>query len=156
MNMKHLKSHIKTLVAAAACMMVTSCGLVDFETSGNGHLDGYWHLTSIDSLSSGNTRDMHEERVFWSVQGKLLIVYSPDFTDTPQRIVCQFTHENKQLAIISPHIFDRAGGDPLVEDIEQLRPFGINKFDERFNITTLTSNHLTIETEALRLNFRKM
>ncbi|MBR5657005.1 MAG: lipocalin-like domain-containing protein [Prevotella sp.] len=154
--MKQLKSHIKTLMAIATCMVVTSCGWVEFETSGNGHLDGYWHMTSVDSLDSGVTRDMHEERVFWSVQGSLLIVYSPDFTNTPQRIVCQFTRENKQLTIIEPHIFDRAGGDPLVEDIEQLRPFGINKLDERFKITTLTSNHLTIETEALRLNFRKM
>ena len=154
--MKHLKSHIKVLMAVAVCFAMTACGWIEIENSGNGHLDGYWHLTSIDSLATNTTRDMHEERVFWSVQGTLLIVYSPDFTSTTQRIVCQFKRENKQLFIIEPRIFDRAGGDPLVEDIEQLRPFGINKFDERFSITTLTSSHLTIETDSLRLNFKKM
>ena len=154
--MNYLKSHIKLFTAAIVCLAITACGWVEIEHSGNGHLDGYWHLTSIDSLATENTRDMQEERVFWSVQGGLLILYSPDFTNTMQRIVCQFKRENKQLFIIEPRIFDRPAGDPLLEDIEQLRPFGINKFDERFSIITLTSKHLTIATDSLRLNFRKM
>lgn len=154
--MKNLSTYIKSFIVTAACSLVASCGLVDFETSGNGNLDGYWHLTSVDSLATQHTRDMHEERIFWSVQGKLLITYSPDITGTPQRIVCHFTRENKQLTIIEPRIFDRVEGDPLVEDVELLRPFGINKLNERFSITTLTSNHLTIENDSLRLNFRKM
>lgn len=154
--MKRMQTYFKTLIATAACTLMASCGLVDIESSGNGHLDGYWHLTSVDSLNTKTTRDMHDERVFWAVQGSLLTAYSPDFTGTPQRIVCQFTRENKQLTIINPRIFDRAGGDPPVENVDVLRPFGINKLDERFTITTLTSNHLTITTDSLRLNFRKM
>ena len=63
--------HIFTIALFTAVMALTSCGM-EIETSGNGDLDGFWNLTQVDSTATGVTADVHEQRLFWSVQHKLL------------------------------------------------------------------------------------
>ena len=55
--------------ALLAAVLVCSC---EIEMSGNGRLDGMWHLVSVDTLSTSGVRDMSEERIYWSFQNRLL------------------------------------------------------------------------------------
>ena len=133
-----------------------SCGIVEFETSKNGKLDGYWHLQTVDSLANGNVSDVSKSRIFWSVQGDLLETYSPDIVTAVQRCVFHFSHKNGMLKIIEPRVYDRAAGDPLIEDVGILTPFGINSLDESFKVEKLTKGKMTLTSGSLRLYFRKM
>ena len=54
---------------AFAISAMMSC---EIETSGNGDLDGFWHLVRVDTLSTGGMCDMSGRRVFWSVQVGIL------------------------------------------------------------------------------------
>ena len=153
---KRLTTYFAAFAVMAACMVMASCGLVEFETSDNGKLDGYWHLEKVDTLSSGGTADVSQQLIFWSVQGAMLITYSPNISSAVQRCVFHFSHENDTFSIIEPRIFDRVAGDPLVEDVAILAPFGINKLDESFKVEQLTGSKMTLVSENLRLFFKKM
>ena len=54
----------------------TSCEL---ETSNNGALDGYWRLQQVDTLQTKGTADLSAQRLFWSVQGKILMLNDLDY-----------------------------------------------------------------------------
>lgn len=125
-----------------------------FETSKNGHLDGYWHLDAVDTLSTGGTLDLAEQRVFWSVQGTVFSLYAPDVAG--QRYVSQFSYSGDTFKILDLRIDDRTKGDPKVEDISKVQHFGVNKTDESFTIENLKHNKMTLRSESLRLHFTKM
>ena len=54
---------------------LSSCTL---ESSGNGDLDGYWHLESIDTLATGKTGDYSNRRFFWGIEHRLISVSDID------------------------------------------------------------------------------
>lgn len=57
---------IKSLLATLATpFLLASCNV---ETSGNGSLDGFWHLERVDTLATGGTTDYSSGYVFWGVQ----------------------------------------------------------------------------------------
>ena len=64
-------THIATVSLLICVLMLTACTL---ETSHNGALDGYWKLSSIDTLSTGGINDLTDASIFWSVQKNLLTV----------------------------------------------------------------------------------
>jgi len=133
--------------------VLSSCEL---EKSENGKLDGFWLLTSVDTLSTGNSANVAEEELTWSFQGKLLqlrkatlLYYKfPDF-------ICEFESTPTSLTVTKPIYNDRDENDPAVEDIEVLKPFGINSLEEHFTIVTLTRSRLVLKNEQLQLNLRK-
>ena len=154
-----MKKTIISLALAAVplltAMSLHSCGLVDFDHSKNGQLDGYWHLVSVDSLSNGTTTDLSQQRYYWAVQGTLLQLYSPDWQGG-QHFVSQFTHQNSTFTVLEIRVDSRYEGDPVVEDIDRVRPFGINNVTETFQVDDLSGRSLTLSTSALRLRFKKM
>ena len=128
---------------------------MDLKWSKNGKLDGYWHLETVDTLSTGGSCDLRQERRFWLVQGTLFELYSPDIQGG-QHYVSHFLHENDQLTIYKLYMDRREEGDPAVEDVELLRPYGINQIDgELFYVEKLTGGHMTLRSEILRLTFKK-
>ena len=48
------------------------CSCDKFHVSDNGELDGFWQLTSVDTLANGRSADMKEKMIFWAVQTDLL------------------------------------------------------------------------------------
>lgn len=49
-------------------LLLTAC---DLETSGNGKLDGYWHLEQIDSISTGSVNNLSQKRLFLGLSDKV-------------------------------------------------------------------------------------
>lgn len=146
-----MKKIFATFFIISALFAISSCSL---ETSDNGDLDGFWHLTRVDTIATGNACDMSGERVFWSVQMNLLNV--TDYRTSSYGYLLRFINENSTLRVYDPYTHDRPNGDVKVEDPAQLAPLGINSLDETFNIESLSSKRMILSTNELRLSFTKM
>lgn len=138
-------------LAVVAAMSATSC---DLETSDNGDLDGFWHLVQVDTLDTGGTCNMKEARIYWSFQCDVLKL--DDKTERNRSIIMRFDNRGEQMTLFDPYIYDRGAGDIKLEDINMLRPFGINAMSETFNVSHLSSHNMIIESPMLRLSFKKM
>lgn len=139
------------MVMALVVAAMMSC---EIEMSGNGDLDGYWHLVRVDTLATGGMCDMSGKRVFWSVQSSLI-----NATDYDRHYRGYFFHFDKSettLRLFDPYADKRADGDIKVEDPSEISHLGINALDETFRIEQLSGSRMTIATEQLRLSFKKM
>lgn len=145
------------LAAMALVMILASCG-VDFERSKNGALDGYWHLVSIDTLATGATGDYSKQRIFWSVEHKLLQVKD---VDKGGCFLFRFHQTSDSVVLYSPyrtkgHENDGGtGGDELLTDPAPLAHFGVNALEESYEKEALDSRKLILRSKTLRLKFRK-
>lgn len=137
------------VLAVMACVLTWSgC---DMEASDNGELDGFWHLVSVDTLSNHQNVDYSENKIFWSVQGTLLQLSTPN--DNP--IIYRLNRQNYVLHLHSPLLFDRDKGDTPVADLILLRPYGVNALNEEFEIAYLKNRRMVLMSPVLRLTFRK-
>lgn len=145
--MKHLLTYI-----IGVGLLVTAC---DIERSDNGRLDGFWQLSSVDSLSTGSSTDLREKQVTWGFQGSLLetrIANSPRDSDD---VVLRFNHTGDVLRLSEPYIVNRDSGDKKVNQPAVLYQFGISRLGESFKVLRLTNDNMDLESEVLRLHFRK-
>ena len=152
-----LYNKVRRILLLGVVALLASCGLVDIEHSENGKLDGYWHLVQVDTLSTGGSLDLRQERFFWIVQGTVFQLFSPDLSDgLGQRFVSHFTYENERLSFQQFYHDRREEGDPILDRVDLLQPFGINKLaGESFNIEELSGGDMTLSGEELRLVFKK-
>ena len=146
---------MKTIKSVGLALLM-AIGLVscDLETSDNGDLDGYWHLTCVDTLSTGGTCDLSDRRIFWGVQVNLLNV--ADYDKSIKGYFLRFKYEGSTLRLFDPYEDQDKEGDFQVEDPTVLSHFGINALDETFKIENISGSRMTLSTDELRLRFRKM
>ena len=143
------------VLTCITAISLNSCGLVDFDHSENGKLDGYWHLVTVDSLTNGVSTDLGEKRYFWAIQATLLELYSPDWLGG-QHFVSRISYQDNRLTIIELRYDKREEGDPVVESVDKVRPFGVNNVTEIFQVEELSGRSMTLSTPELRLRFKKM
>jgi len=134
-------------------IMLTSFVGCEIETSGNGALDGRWHLVSVDTLSTSGTRDMSEDLVFWAFQVKLLQL--EDHTYGASTLLMRFSRGEGQLTLNEPYFSDRENGDSPVTDPASLSIYGINELEETFTVEKLTGSRMILNNGTLRLSFKK-
>lgn len=130
---------------------LASCGDL-LEHSQNGELDGYWKLTTIDTLATGGQKSVSEQSLFMAVQGKIMMLNDRDNGD---EYVFQFNHADGHLKIFDARQSNREKGDPLLTDPEGLRPFGFNNLEEDFTVEKLSNGKLVFNDGTLRLHFVK-
>lgn len=130
---------------------LASCGDL-LEHSQNGELDGYWKLTTIDTLATGGQKSVSEQSLFMAVQGKIMMLNDRNNGD---EYVFQFNHADGHLKIFDARQSNRGKGDPLLTDPEGLRPFGFNNLEEDFTVEKLSSGKLIVNDGTLRLHFIK-
>lgn len=141
--MRNVISIILSTLALASCTL---------ETSGNGDLDGFWHLTSVDTLATSGKTDYSNKQVFWMFQGKLCKMRE---FEEGIAIVGHFQTKNDSLMLTDMHRDDRMVDDPLITNVDELQIYGINAIGEHFSIVSLSSSRMTLQSEILRLNFKK-
>jgi hypothetical protein len=134
-----------------AVMGFVSCGDL-IETSGNGKLDGFWQLTQIDTLVTGGSLDVTEDRKYLAVQGSILQVHD---ADQGEEYMFRFSHTENRLELSDARLNDRMQGDPMVSDVNVLAPYGINSLNETFIVEKLTRKRLVLVSDKLRLEYRK-
>ena len=148
MKVKHLFIYI---ILAVGVTMTTAC---EMDSNDNGALDGFWHLERIDTLVTGGVNNTADDYLFWCVQSRLVEVgdrrngYKPG-------ILFSFRHEGSVLSFYNPLHSDRANGDRPVEDVDDLRPYGINEMEEHFDVETLNGSKMVLRSKVLRLVFKK-
>lgn len=140
----------KYVCLAAVSVLMAGCTL---ETSGNGALDGYWHLEQVDTLSTGRSADMSGSRIFWSFSVRLMNVSDRDGKHGD--FLLRFENDGNTLRTYDPHKNDRPNGDPAVDDVEALKPFGINAMEDTFRVERLKGAKMVLSTKKLRLSFTK-
>ena len=131
--------------------LMTACHM---ESSDNGHLDGFWHLVRVDTLSTGGTSDLHQDYFFWAFQFQLLSVRNTQ--KSPEEYFLRFQRQGDELVLSHPFQYVLQGKDAPVENIDLLRPFGINDQEERFRIVHLSSRRMTLQNHFLVLTMQKL
>lgn len=148
----NMNKHITILFSLVTILFaLASCGDL-LEHSQNGKLDGYWKLTTIDTLTSGGQKDVSEQSLFMAVQGKIMMLNN---RDNGAEFIFQFNHSDGHLKIFDARQSNRSKGDPLLTDPEAIRPFGFNNLEEDFTVDEFTSGKLVINDGSFRLHFIK-
>lgn len=150
---KRISQYLIFSLSAFLVFSFTSCEL---ETSGNGDLDGFWHLVQVDTLQTGGVKDTSKELFFWSFQVNLL-----EFSDRSYQIpifMARFNHENGQLKVTQPCLYNRDEGNEMVteENVKDISPYGLNALEETFRVEELSGSRMTLSNGTLRLYFKKM
>lgn len=150
---KRISQYLIFSLSAFLVFSFTSCEL---ETSGNGDLDGFWHLVQVDTLQTGGVNDTSKELFFWSFQVNLL-----EFSDRSYHIpiyMARFNHENGQLKVTQPCLYNRDEGNEMVteENVNVISPYGLNALEEIFRVEELSGSRMTLSNGTLRLYFKKM
>ena len=118
-------------------LLLTSC---DKEYSANGHLDGFWQMSSSPGIT-------------WAFQGHILELR--DVKKVHQDIVMSFTREGDKLKLSDPYRVDRDSDDVALKDADMLIPYGIGNTSTEFRISELTSSRMVLDNNTTHLEFRK-
>ena len=118
-------------------LLLTSC---DKEDSANGHLDGFWQMTSSPGIT-------------WAFQGHILELR--DVKKVHQDIVMSFTREGDKLKLSDPYRVDRDSDDVALKEADMLIPYGISDTSTEFRISELTSSRMVLDNNTTHLEFRK-
>ena len=148
--MKALHTLVIIIASIISAATITSC---DIEIDSNGALDGYWHLTSVDTLKTGGTRDMTNNKIFWSVQKNLL--GARDLQNGNGEIIFRFKHTGDSLLLSNPFLVDRDKGDTKITNTDNLCPLGINEISDSFLVEKLQGEKMILKSKVVRLNFLK-
>ena len=143
-------------IFSITAFLVFSFSSCELETSGNGDLDGFWHLVQVDTLQTGGVKDTSKELFFWSFQVNLL-----EFSDRSYHIpiyMARFNHDNGQLKVTQPCLYNRDEGNEMVteENVKDISPYGLNALEETFRVEELSGSKMTLSNGTLRLYFKKM
>ena len=71
-------------------------------------------------------------------------------------ILFRFEKNENLLRLYEPRLHDPAAGDPIIDNLSYLIPFGINDKEETFTIEQSSGSRMTLYNGILRLYFRKM
>ena len=156
MKKKRYKRISQYLIFSISAFLVFSFTSCELETSGNGDLDGFWHLVQVDTLQTGGVKDTSKDLFFWSFQVNLL-----QLSDRSYQIpiyMARFNHENGQLKVTQPCLYNRDEGNEMVteENVKDISPYGLNALEETFRVEELSGSRMTLSNGTLRLYFKKM
>ncbi len=142
--------------------MLTACNS-DFEMSGNGNLDGFWQMTNVDTLTTGRSGNVTDRMIFWSVQGKL-IELSDHRSALPEgelrypSIYYSFERTSDNLTLLGdpkPRKNSRVKGDSDVASQAECGAYGVSDEGDKLKILRLEKTKMILESEFLRMYFRK-
>ena len=125
----------------------------EIETYDNGGIDGYWKLSEIDSISNGKELNLSDKSIFWAIQAKFIVVQNNN-KDT-DKIYLRFDYSGDSLTTHSPMFYDKLNGNIKINDISELKEYGINKLEESFFIENMTNKNLILKSDIVYLKFKK-
>lgn len=150
--MSKLLIYIKVLFCTLALLICTaSC---DLHSSTNGDIDGCWLLYQVDTISNNHSVFYRPKKIFWSFQGSIM---QTNEQGIDQIIQYHFGITANILHVHEPYIYDRIDGDKTIteDEINILKPYGINARTEDFLIEKLEGNELLLRSNSLRLHFER-
>ena len=154
-----MRKILPTLTTLAA-LSFGACS--NFETSGNGAFDGYWQLEQTDTLSTGGITDMRDSLVFWAVQHRLIELCSrreapKTLSPVHFSVFYHFERSGDSLRFLIdplPVLDLRSAADPHAT-LQNVQPYGFSRLDEAFRVLQLDDDNMTLQSQTLRMHFRK-
>lgn len=125
-----MKRHIFTLALLGLMAAgFSACTLETDTVSGDGTLEGFWHLESIttqpaDSTSEATVERLGSKRLFWAFQRKLLQLCDRD--GVYKDYYCRFAVADGQIALTEAYS-TAYGTDSLLADWTPLAPYGVSE-----------------------------
>lgn len=72
-----------------------------------------------------------------------------------QSILMRYNKSDGKLLLTQPYAYDRENGDAPLAEPTLLKPFGINNIEETFQIQKLSGGKMQLQSEMLKLYFKK-
>lgn len=114
----------------------------------NGELDGMWHLRTVESLSDSQVRDVKEERVYYSVQQRLITLKRAGYTP----YIGRFTHSADSLFLHDFVVFQR---EDSIATAVALTPFYLDGIVSRYAVQELDNDKMILRSSVYELTFKK-
>lgn len=147
------------LFSILSISFLAACSFDTDKVSGDGNLEGFWHLERIEYLSTdaagattvSSVSDLSNQLIFWSFQQKLLEL--SDKSDETSTVLCRFTANDGNLTIGNVYIpsYDT---DSLSTDVSLLAPFGMDQLNETYSYT-IHGSMLTLTGSDRRLYLKR-
>ena len=141
---------ISIIISILSVVLLSSC---DVKTSGFDKFYGMWHLTEIDSLSTGKSYYLGDDRYFWMFEANLMELRNYD--TKAEMLLMRYNHVGDTLIVSEPYFFDRLNDDRPLDDISYLKPYGIHQLTDTFIIRQLSGSKMTVESRKVRIGFKK-
>ena len=126
----------KTFYIILCTTLFASCQKAD----DNGDLGGFWKLLQIEELANDNIIDKKEESCFWAIQLRMITA-------------------NVDNKVIGKGRFQHIGDSLFVQMLQPPtngKSVGMyNPDNERFEVNKLTNKSMVLQSEEVRLTFRK-
>lgn len=149
--MKKLRNNFTIMILAITALFTV--GACELETSDAGRLTGFWQLRTLDSLSTGRSTDMRPFGVAWSFQSTIMQVQSYQVDNF---IYLSYEHNSDRLRVFAPLRADRKLGDDVpLQTTDTLHMMGIPAIETIFTVKELSGSTMVLQTDSLRLQFRK-
>lgn len=147
------------LFSILSISFLAACSFNTDNVSGDGNLEGFWHLERIEYLSTdaagattvSSVSDFSNQLIFWSFQQKLLELSNK--SDETSTVLCRFTANDGNLTIGNVYIpsYDT---DSLSTDVSLLAPFGMDQQNETYSYT-IHGSKLTLTGSDRRLYLKR-
>lgn len=147
------------LFSILSISFLVACSFNTDKVSGDGDLEGFWHLERIEYLSTdaagattvSSVSDLSNQLIFWSFQQKLLEL--SDKSDEISTVLCRFTANDGNLTIGNVYIpsYDT---DSLSTDVSLLAPFGMDQLNKTYSYT-IHGSMLTLTGSDRRLYLKR-
>lgn len=147
-----MKRH--TLLYYCSFLLVLLLSACETATSDNGDLDGLWQMTIKENLMTGDVEDMRQYQVTWSFQGGMVQLNVPGKIPG-SHVIGKFTHGEDYIRIYHLAVFSHGHGDDVITDPSMIERAGFYRLDETFKVLELNSDVLRVETDKVRIAFRK-
>lgn len=148
---------MKRIILLPICLLLMAC-FVSCETDtidGDGKIEGFWHLESIETLATDSTTDsitdMSKRYFFWSFQRNLLEL--SDKTEETRILLCRFNVGGGRLTITEVFL-PSYGSDVPTTDVSLLKPYGIDKLNATFTYS-IDGDNMTLTDERVRLRLKR-
>lgn len=147
--MKHLY-----YIIIGICLLLAGC---DTHSSDNGELDGFWQVRTMENLLTGEVADGRDHQITWAFQGDFLML-NFDRNKGGTEYVASFIYTGDALKVHNPYFsgrFSEGNDDTPVEDAAVLNIFGIYNLEESFKVVKLDGSDMCLQSEAMRIYFRR-
>jgi hypothetical protein len=149
--MTDIKRTIYRFFTASILILTTSCGGFDI----NGHLDGMWHLRTVESLSNNTVTDVKEQCIYYSVLQDLITVRRLGVDEHGKSYlqkIGRFVHTNDSLILHNFVVFQNEG---ISATPEELNVFYLDGLTSRYGIKCLEKDKMILRSNQRELTFKK-